>query len=219
MRITDQLDQALDDLIQAGFELDTTRACEEVMFARSGIVDAVTSMRMAMDDPTCIDRLDNGAPAVVALEQFGRSLVSDRTADAAMIRNAARTQHADLVKAIAECARKADACVALLAAGDLTPAKRSLRTAESKAVYIANMVARWQPRYATPKERAETSRDLDPGCVSCARTQVVPGVKRWVPVSRADLCDWCYRWKLRTGEAPSQEVVEQHHRGRVRVSA
>lgn len=173
----------------------------------SRVVESVASMRRAMDDPSCVDVIDPGqrVPGSTLLST-GRLIHRDPTADAAIVKNTARSQHTQLVKAIDECHR---ACLA-----------GKWKQATGKAYTVSTAVARWLPRLPTMKERQEASRDLDPGCLSCARTEVVRGTKRWEPASRpGTLCDWCYRWKLRTSEVPSVEVVEQHHRGRVRVSA
>lgn len=202
MNIVLQLDEALDAMETAG----AIDAAVELTYARTNIVAAVAAMRLAMDDPSCVDEIDPTSRPISSTLNAGSSMHRDPTADAALAKNTARTQHRDLLRKIADCHRAA--------------MHGKVKTATSKAYAVAALVSRWLPRQATTKERMEAGRDLDPGCVSCGRTEVVKGTKRWEPVTRpGQLCDWCYRWKLRTGEAPAVEVVEQHHRGRVRVSA
>ena len=171
----------------------------------SRLVAAVAAMRLAMDDPSCVDQLEPGTPKPGNTMIAGTNLHRDPVAAAAIAKNTARVQHRNLIKKIADCHR-----AALMG---------KVKHATGKAYSIAIDVARWLPRQPTQKERMQAARDLEPGCVSCARTEVVRGVKRWEPRARGDLCRWCDDWKRKTGEVPTVEIAEQHHRGRVRVPA
>lgn len=211
MNIVQQVEEAHDHLTGPGQDElawvlghDKTPAGQPDTVSR--LVAAVAAMRLAMDDPSCVDQLEPGTERRGNTMLAGTNLHHDPVATAAIAKNTARLQHQALITAIGDCHRSALA--------------GKVRHATGKAYTIASAVVRWLPRQPTQKERMQAARDLEPGCVSCARTEVVRGTKRWeMAVRPGTLCDWCYRWKLRTGEAPSVDVVEQHHRGRVRVSA
>lgn len=47
-----------------------------------------------------------------------------------------------------------------------------------------------------------------PGCRSHARIPRDDGKPTWAEVSRAGLCDWCYRWRLSEGQDPPIELVK-----------
>ena len=80
---------------------------------------------------------------------------------------------------------------------------------------LAQILARYAPRPATPREVLETLGDDERSgrCVSCARTCVARGVARWEPAHRGDLCRWCYDWRRRTGQVPPLAALDRHHRG------
>lgn len=223
--IVQQLDRALGDL--GSCRCDTGQATDDLLYVLGyegedkvrRVVAAVAAMRLAMDDPSCVDEPEDDAPRPSSL-LAGGSLHRDPTADAALVRNTARTQHTDLRRAIAQLAARADRAAH---ANTDTEEKRAVRQVTNKADYTASMVARWLPRYATAKERQESARELDPGCVSCARTFVAPGIRRWEPTYRGDLCSWCDRGpvgKRATGTVPPLDLLERHHAGsKVRVRA
>lgn len=107
---------------------------------------------------------------------------------------------------------------------------------------LADLVDRWQPRAPIdPKAERKRARDAEDArrqvtadndsCISCARTEVRPGVRRQEPYHRATtlggrldcvtrLCVWCLRFGNDTGRLPTLDELEAHHRGeRVRRKA
>lgn len=100
------------------------------------------------------------------------------------------------------------------AAGDLRALRgiaASLRRQLDTAVTIAQA---YEPRAATDKERREVDASNDPGCDSCARTEVASGVARWEPrYNRTTRCRWCYEWEKATGEQPTLDQLRRHHAG------
>lgn len=79
-----------------------------------------------------------------------------------------------------------------------------------------------QRRGPTDRERRDTDAvNIEPGCRSCARTEVTPGVRRWERVYRRDRCRWCASWAgIHGDQDPPLEVLERHHAGqRIRIKA
>lgn len=150
-------------------------------------------------EPVLGDRLQditgamNGYPA--GGEGGGGQSPSDRTGNAAIRPDRARTDR-NRLESILE----------------------SIASQSSELVYL---LARYTPRPASDKERAQTLADNErsDSCASCRRLEVAKGVARWEPVFRGDLCRWCYDWRRETGDVPSVPTLQAHHRGvRVRVA-
>lgn len=231
MRIDQQIDEAVENLMLAQGAWPGARIYDRLEHAigdgmavlkptthySSVLAEAVFNMRAAMTASETKGKRPDDLPNVPALEELGRTHYADPTGELAVKVNAARTQHRDLLRAVNVYCAAAHRC----ACPD--PQWRDADTAAAKGYFIHDLALRWLPRPATAKERAETERANDPdakGCVSCARTDVAKGVKRWEPIARGDLCWWCYDWKRKTGTAPPLEKLVAHHDGkRVMVDA
>lgn len=198
-RVADLLYQAWSD---CGAVLTSTRSYSSLL------AEAVFHMRAEMDMASSGGRRPVDLALDDDLEARGRTSYADPTGQAAIRTSTARQQHRDLLHAIGVLYAAAGRCAVP------EPELRDARTAASKADYVLDLSKRWCPRPPTVKERAETEGDNEPGCVSCARTEVVRGVRRWEPALWGDLCRWCYDWKRATGEAPSVELVRAHHDGK-----
>lgn len=177
----------------------------------SQLAEAVFHMRAAMTAASS-GRRPIDLPVDDDLESRGRTSYADPTGDAAIRTNTARLQHRDLLRAVGMLHGAARRC----AVPD--PDQRDAKTAAAKADYILEMCVRWCPRPATAKERAETEGDNEPGCMSCSRTEVARGVRRWEAACRpGQLCEWCYAGpvgKLATGEVPPLDLLRAHHDGK-----
>lgn len=102
------------------------------------------------------------------------------------------------------------------------------------AIRRARQLAAGYPeaRAAGAGERAELARVNgrgEPGCGSCARLQVAPGVPRWEPrdsrfagptsvagrlAGPMVLCVWCHDRVAQWGRLPTVDELEAHHEGR-----
>ena len=104
------------------------------------------------------------------------------------------------------------------ARSDRDSLERALVSIGRQAEDVVNLLARYTPRLASDRERAETvaANERTDGCASCARLEVAKGVRRWEPAARGELCRWCNDWRRQTGAVPSKDELEAHHRG-VRV--
>lgn len=89
-----------------------------------------------------------------------------------------------------------------------------------------------EARAAGVGERAELARAngrYEPGCGSCARLHVAPGVARWEPrdsryagpttvagrlAEPMVLCVWCHDRTAQWGRLPTVDELEAHHEGR-----
>jgi hypothetical protein len=116
------------------------------------------------------------------------------------------------------------------AAADLAQVEKDWRTVRHARERIAGTYSRYTPRPATAVERRllTVANEGTPGCDSCARTEVEPGVPRWVPPLTDDsstvgglldeprlLCRWCYDHVVRTdGLVPNVAELEDHHDGK-----
>ena len=127
-------------------------------------------------------------------------------------------------------------------ANDRTELERLVRSISNQVAALTALVERWQPRAPLdPKAERKRARDAEDArrqvtadndsCISCARTEVRPGVRRQEPYHRATtlggrldcvtrLCVWCLRFGNDTGRLPTLDELEAHHRGeRVRRKA
>lgn len=109
---------------------------------------------------------------------------------------------------------------------------RLLRSMQTNAERVQNILACYSPRPATDADRAKLEQQNDPGCQSCSRVEVRPGVPRWEPVQGVPtdcagnltvamaLCSWCKGFIKDTGRLPHLAELGQHHDGkRVKRSA
>lgn len=78
---------------------------------------------------------------------------------------------------------------------------------------MEKVAASYTPRPATDKERREVDGANDPGCTSCARTEVRQGLARWEPVHKDKLCRFCYQYRRDTGLCPTEAQLYAHHSG------
>jgi hypothetical protein len=87
------------------------------------------------------------------------------------------------------------------------------------------------PRHSNEADRLALARQngrSEPGCESCARTEVARGVPRWVPIDsrligatdvggRLEhpqlLCVWCHDKVERWGRLPTPDEIDAHHSG------
>lgn len=125
---------------------------------------------------------------------------------------------------------------------DRAKLERLVRNISDHVSALSGLVERWQPRAPLdPKQERKRARDAEDArrqvaadnesCISCARTEVRPGVRRQEPYHRATtlggrldsvtrLCVWCLRFGNDTGRLPTLDELEAHHRGeRVRRKA
>lgn len=151
-----------------------------------------------------IRRIDETATGTIAVRRYDTPGITT-TPNPADLTDTARTQHADGTdRAIADRA-------------ELDQIIRQLARHADRAIRIRNA---YRPRPASPLDRARADGDNRPGCASCARTHVAPGVRRWVETHRNGLCSFCYRWARKYGGLPPLPLLEKHHRGeRVMVKA
>lgn len=114
------------------------------------------------------------------------------------------------------------------AAQDHATLTRHIAVLERHATAVADLLARYDARTATDRERRDAARANDPGCESCARVpHPATGSPRWEPPVTAAptdaagnlarkmwLCSWCRRWALDTGRVPSVGELTTHHAGK-----
>jgi len=95
--------------------------------------------------------------------------------------------------------------------------ERALKAIEGNLETIQRELAHWaEPRPATDYERRlveQSNAKPDPGCASCARTEVAHGVDRWEPVYAKDLCRWCWEWERSVGRPATLDELTRHHNG------
>jgi hypothetical protein len=112
------------------------------------------------------------------------------------------------------------------AAVDRRRLEDALRSIGRQAEDVVRLLAKYQARPASDRERAETlkANERDVSCWSCARDS-----GHWAPAARSaellgerrQLCWWCFDWVRKgDGSAPSLVQVRQYHdTGRVRRPA
>lgn len=89
-----------------------------------------------------------------------------------------------------------------------------LRDAVHNLTGVLAAMQRPLPRIHDPELHGPEEKPRgEPGCRSCAKVKNSDDKPTWMPVSRAGLCDWCYRYRLAEGTDPPVTIVEAHHRG------
>lgn len=103
------------------------------------------------------------------------------------------------------------------AAASRRKVERDLRAAANIVANLERELVHWgEPRPATDYERRlveQANVKPEPGCTSCARTEVAHGVDRWEPVYARDLCRWCWEWEKSTGRPATVDELTRHHNG------
>lgn len=114
------------------------------------------------------------------------------------------------------------------AAADHAELVRHVATLERHATTVADLLARYDARTPTDKERREAERANKPCCASHARIRnEVTGGPQWEdpctkkPTDAAGnlaqpmwLCTWCRRQVLETGRLPTVAEVADYHAGK-----